>query len=86
MSVDESISRAILRTLAECGPGRALRLDPLTTYANGSLASYAGRDVVQGALNDLELRGLVRKEASPLNPAVYSWSITAAGQAIDATL
>jgi len=84
--IDESISRSILKTLAACGPGRALRLDALTTYANTDLASYAGRDAIQGALNDLELRGLVRKEASPLNPALYSWSITAAGQAVAATL
>jgi hypothetical protein len=83
---DETISRAVLKTLAECGPGRSLRLDPLTSYANTDLAVYTGRDAVQGALNYLESHGMVRKEASPLNPAVFSWSITAAGSAVAATL
>ncbi len=84
--MDESVSTAILKVLSECGPQRALRLDPLTTYANAHLPAYADRNAVQAHLNALESRGFARKEASPLNPNLYSWSITAAGQAVIAAI
>jgi DNA-binding HxlR family transcriptional regulator len=84
--MDESVSNAILKVLSQCGPQRALRLDPLTTYANAHLPAYADRNAVQAHLNALEARGFVRKEASPLNPAAFSYSITAAGQAVTQTI
>lgn len=84
--MDESVSAAILKVLGQCGPGRALRLDPLATYANAHLPAYADRNSVQEHLNDLERRGFVRKEASPLSPNVFSYSITAAGAAVAAAV
>ncbi|HRR33545.1 MAG TPA: winged helix-turn-helix transcriptional regulator [Kiritimatiellia bacterium] len=84
--MDESVAAAILKVLAECGPQRALRLDPLAAYANARLPAYADRNAVQAHLNALEARGLVRREASPLDPAAYSYSVTAAGQALALTL
>ena len=84
--MDEKISKAILKTLNECGPGRALRLDSLTTYVNAHLPTYADRDTVQAHLNGLASRGLVRSEASPLNPNVFAYSITEAGKAVAETL
>ena len=84
--MDESVAAAILKVLAECGPQRALRLDPLAAYANARLPAYADRNAVQAHLNALEARGLVRREASPLNPNLFSFSVTAAGQALAQTL
>ena len=84
--MDETISNAILKTLNECGPSRALKLDPLTTYVNAHLPAYAERNTVQSHLNSLERSGFVRHESSPVSPNVFSYSITPAGQAIAATL
>jgi hypothetical protein len=85
-AMDETIASDVLKTLAEIGPGRLTRLDALASYVNGRALNYVGRDAVQAALNHLKARGLARCEESPLSPAVLSWSVTAAGLAVAATL
>jgi DNA-binding HxlR family transcriptional regulator len=84
--MNEFISRAIIKTLDQCGPGRSLPLDALCTYANAHLSSYAGREQIQEHVNEMERLGYVRREARPLAPDALAYSITATGHAVALTL
>lgn len=79
--IDPDLSRAIVTVLKECA-GKPLAVRPLTTYANGYTRAAASVADVQRHVEDLERRGYVQRLADRLNPALLSWTLTEAGQAL----
>ena len=77
--IDTRLSKAIITVLQECD-GRTLGIRPLATYVNAALPVPATPDDVRRHVADLESKGYVERQASPLNAAELTWRITDAGR------
>lgn len=82
MKITLELKRAVLRVLQETGR-RPLSPEALATYAGAWLDAPATAEQVRAALAELEQLGMVRRQASVLDPSALTWRATEAGMRED---
>lgn len=78
MKITLELKKAVLRVLQETGR-RSLSPEALATYANAQMDAPATAEQVRAALAELEELGMVRRQASVLDPTALTWRATEAG-------
>lgn len=78
MKVTLELKKTILRVLQETGC-RPLSPEALATYANAQMDAPVTAEQVRAALAELEQLGMVRRQASVLDPTALTWRATEAG-------
>jgi len=72
------LKRAVLGVLQETGR-RPMSPEALATYANAQMDAPVTAEQVRAALAELEQLGMVRRQASVLDPSTLTWRATEAG-------
>ena len=78
MKVTLKLKKAVLGILQETGR-RPLSPEALATYANAQMDAPVTAEQVRAALAELEQLGMVRRQASVLDPTALTWRATEAG-------
>ena len=78
MKITLELNRAVLRVLQETGR-RPMSPEALATYANAQMDAPVTAEQVRAALAELEQLGMVRRQASVLDPTALTWRATEAG-------
>ena len=78
MKVTLELKKSVLRVLQETGR-RPLSPEALATYANAQMDAPVTAEQVRAALAELEQLGMVRRQASVLDPTALTWRATEAG-------
>jgi len=78
MKVTLELKKAVLRVLQETGR-RPLSPEALAIYTNAQADAPVTAEQVRAALAELEQLGMVRRQASVLDPAALTWRATEAG-------
>ena len=78
MKITLELKRAVLGVLQETGR-RPMSPEALATYANAQMDVPVTAEQVRAALAELEQLGMVRRQASVLDPTALTWRATEAG-------
>ena len=78
MKITLEMKRAVLGVLQETGR-RTMSPEALATYANAQMDAPVTAEQVRAALAELEQLGMVRRQASVLDPTALTWRATEAG-------
>lgn len=78
MKITLELKRAVLGVLQETGR-RPMSPETLATYANAQMDAPVTAEQVRAALAELEQLGMVRRQASVLDPTALTWRATEAG-------
>ena len=78
MKITLELNNAVLRVLQETGR-RTMSPEALATYANAQMDAPVTAEQVRAALAELEQLGMVRRQASVLDPSALTWRATEAG-------
>ena len=78
MKVTLQLKKRILVVLQEAG-GRTMSPEALAIYTSAQADAPVTAEQVRAALAELEQLGMVRRQASVLDPAALTWRATEAG-------
>ena len=78
MKITLELKRAVLGVLQETGR-RPLSPEALDIYTNAQADAPVTAEQVRAALAELEQLGMVRRQASVLDPTALTWRATEAG-------